>query len=280
MPIRDHRQQGFSLIELMIAMVLGLAIIAAVGTLSINASRSYRKLNEAGEQIENGRYALNTLRNEIEHAGFLGAYSYRVDKYSPCGNQPSNGFINYPICLKDTELIVTRASTSLACEYKYDQSLDKCVVPAEKIGNCNLTTTKTYLSSTPSSFEILSGCSSADEKCTPKPMKGRCAGLREYQTKRYFIKEKTLQRSLGTLSPEPIIDGVEKMSFKIGLDNPETPDGLQDGAMIEPEETTDWSKVISVLVTLNTCSPPRQGEPCPTFTQTIHLANPSGMMAQ
>ena len=61
MPIRDHRQQGFSLIELMIAMVLGLAIIAAVGTLSINASRSYRKLNEAGEQIENGRYALNTL---------------------------------------------------------------------------------------------------------------------------------------------------------------------------------------------------------------------------
>ena len=73
---RLQSQQGLSLVELMISMVLGLAIVAAVGTLSVNALRSYRALSQASEQIENGRYALKIIRDDLEHAGFWGAFGW------------------------------------------------------------------------------------------------------------------------------------------------------------------------------------------------------------
>ena len=68
-------QRGFSLIELMIALVLGLGVVAAVATLSLNATGSYRALNQSGQKIENGRYAMSILKDDLEHAGFFGRYS-------------------------------------------------------------------------------------------------------------------------------------------------------------------------------------------------------------
>ena len=68
-------QRGFSLIELMIALVLGLGVVAAVATLSLSATGSYRALNQSGQKIENGRYAMSILKDDLEHAGFFGRYS-------------------------------------------------------------------------------------------------------------------------------------------------------------------------------------------------------------
>ena len=70
-----HGQRGFSLIELMIALVLGLGVVAAVATLSLNATGSYRALNQSGQKIENGRYAMSIIKDDLEHAGFFGRYS-------------------------------------------------------------------------------------------------------------------------------------------------------------------------------------------------------------
>lgn len=59
----------------MIALALGLTVVAAVATLSLNATRSYRALNQSGQKIENGRYAMSILKDDVEHAGFFGVYS-------------------------------------------------------------------------------------------------------------------------------------------------------------------------------------------------------------
>ncbi len=65
-------QRGLSLIELMIAMVLGLLIMTAIGSLFIASSRSHTELQKSASQIENGRYAIETITEDLKHAGFYG----------------------------------------------------------------------------------------------------------------------------------------------------------------------------------------------------------------
>ena len=69
---RSH-EKGISLIEMMIAMTLGLLVIGAMTTIFINNSQARRELDKAAQQLENGRYAIQLLRDEISMAGFYDA---------------------------------------------------------------------------------------------------------------------------------------------------------------------------------------------------------------
>lgn len=70
------RASGFSLIELMIAMLIGLIILNGVVTLVINSKRSHLD-NQAVSQIqENARFALDTLSRELRIAGYVGCMPF------------------------------------------------------------------------------------------------------------------------------------------------------------------------------------------------------------
>lgn len=73
------RQGGLSLIELMIAMVLSLIIVAALSELYVNLSRSNQEMSKTNSQIENARFAMQFLQNDIVHAGFWGDFTPEFD---------------------------------------------------------------------------------------------------------------------------------------------------------------------------------------------------------
>ncbi|MDD4911721.1 MAG: PilW family protein [Sideroxydans sp.] len=65
-------EAGFSLIEMMISITIGLMIIAAlVGVLTSN-SRSAKTNDRTSELQSNGRFALDHLKRELRHAGYRG----------------------------------------------------------------------------------------------------------------------------------------------------------------------------------------------------------------
>ncbi|MES2636727.1 MAG: prepilin-type N-terminal cleavage/methylation domain-containing protein, partial [Pseudomonadota bacterium] len=68
-------QGGVSLIELMVAITIGLIITAALGALFLGISRTNEEMAKANSQIENGRFAMQLLQADIVHAGFWGDYS-------------------------------------------------------------------------------------------------------------------------------------------------------------------------------------------------------------
>lgn len=68
------RQGGFGLVELMIAMLIGLVIIAALVTLFVNTSGNNRELARANSMIENGRFAIKVLEADLGHAGYWGGH--------------------------------------------------------------------------------------------------------------------------------------------------------------------------------------------------------------
>ncbi|MES2500923.1 MAG: PilW family protein [Pseudomonadota bacterium] len=72
-------QGGVSLIELMVAITIGLIITAALGALFLGISRTNEEMAKANSQIENGRFAMQLLQADIVHAGFWGDYSPQFD---------------------------------------------------------------------------------------------------------------------------------------------------------------------------------------------------------
>lgn len=67
-----RRQVGLSLIELMIGMAIGLVLLAALGSLYVSSSKARAEFNKTSEQVENGRYALDSIARDVEMAGFWG----------------------------------------------------------------------------------------------------------------------------------------------------------------------------------------------------------------
>ena len=74
----DHaprRQRGVTLVELMIALAIGLLVTVAMLKVYVDASRMYR-FNEGLARVqENGRFALEFIRRDARVAGFWGCYS-------------------------------------------------------------------------------------------------------------------------------------------------------------------------------------------------------------
>jgi type IV pilus assembly protein PilW len=93
-----QRVRGFSLIELLVGLAIGLIVVAALLVLFANASSTGQNLARSSTQIENGRYVSELLREDIRLAGFFGempdstgAISYTNP--SPCLTTPT-GFVN------------------------------------------------------------------------------------------------------------------------------------------------------------------------------------------
>lgn len=68
---RQARQQGFTIVELMIAMVLGLLLALAMGQLFVGNKQSYRYQDALSRIQENGRFALERLSRDARMAGQL-----------------------------------------------------------------------------------------------------------------------------------------------------------------------------------------------------------------
>jgi len=70
-----RRQAGLSLVELMISITIGLLLLAGVAALISQQSGASAELEKSSRQIENGRYAMQVLKEDIQLAGYYGEYS-------------------------------------------------------------------------------------------------------------------------------------------------------------------------------------------------------------
>jgi type IV pilus assembly protein PilW len=139
------RSGGFSLVELMIASTLGLLILSTMVTVFVSTTRSRDEVDKANQQIENGRFAIEMLREDIQLAAFYGDYmpsSVTFTTPDPCttilanmgftiGNVPV-GIYGYsesdatPSCVANrksgTDIIVVRRTSTV--QLKIDANED------------------------------------------------------------------------------------------------------------------------------------------------------------
>jgi type IV pilus assembly protein PilW len=70
-----RRPRGFSIVELMVSLTIGLILMTLLAIVFSNASRAQKEITASGQQIENGRYAIDLLSDDARHAGFYGYFS-------------------------------------------------------------------------------------------------------------------------------------------------------------------------------------------------------------
>ena len=64
--------QGFSLVELMVALVIGMLIMAAVMAVMVNNNRNYITTDSMARLQENARFAMEFITKDLRRAGYLG----------------------------------------------------------------------------------------------------------------------------------------------------------------------------------------------------------------
>jgi type IV pilus assembly protein PilW len=83
--LRRSESRGFTLVELMIALTLGLLIVAGVTSLFMGMRASYSFQEGLSRVQENGRFAIQTLSRELRMSGFAGCTNNITNWLDPTG---------------------------------------------------------------------------------------------------------------------------------------------------------------------------------------------------
>ncbi len=79
---KNQRAKGFNLVELLIAMALGLLITGSLVTLYSDLTYNSGEMRKITQQIENGRFAVQLLQKNLTHAGFWDGYVPQYDDFT------------------------------------------------------------------------------------------------------------------------------------------------------------------------------------------------------
>lgn len=263
---------GVSIVELMIAVTLGLLILAALASIFASSSAARNEIERNSRQIENGRYAIEVLSEELRLAGFYGELN--TSQVNPplmlpdvCSTDPNapDGWkkairmavygwdegLGVPPCVplanhkpRTDVLVVRRAATceagTVGCEpmevNKPYLQVSRCapeqVVTAYELGMTG------------------AGWGLRLKNCTAP------AGLRRYIVRIFFIAmDNGLGQPIPTLkrldfdgtrfSETPLVEGIEELNFEYGIDwGPvvgalAAPDGRPEGYTTDPNTYVD-----------------------------------------
>jgi type IV pilus assembly protein PilW len=272
-----HASRGFSLIELMIGVALGLVILAALTTFFVSSSATRSEIERTSRQIENGRFAIDALRNEIHLAGFfaeiqqtgvtwqmpdpcgvtLADMGFRLDPAPPLLPLPISGYAAdaaIPGCLTDwvkgTDVLVIRrlhteaipAASAVGAQFYFQPS--RC---------------RTDSNLKPWAFDSGGNAGVFDlHKVDCKTV----AELYRYRVTVFYLRSWSftpgevpniptlvkVELDGGVMNVIPIVEGIQDMRFEYGLDTTGdgTPDEFRRCDTAKPCTPDDWINVTTV----------------------------------
>jgi type IV pilus assembly protein PilW len=264
-PRLRRAQHGFTLAELMIAMTIGLLILAGMTTLFVNTSKAQGEIEKANRQIENGRYAVSMLSDDLRNAGYYGEFDPTVLAVPAALPDPclltvaalkdalplhvqgiDNAAAGALGCLSDlragTDIVVLRHTRTCVAG---DSSCDP-VSAGGPFLQASLCSNPTELESGNSADQYALGVDTSTldrhkRDCTQVPGSGTLAPVRRFQTNIYFVANNdnpndgipTLKRGeLGVsggvlrITIVPLVEGIDNLQLEYGIDTND--DGVPD----------------------------------------------------
>ena len=287
------RQAGLTLIELMISITVGLFLVAGLATLIANQSGTRAEIDKSGRMIESGRYALQTLVQDLQLAGYWGELSIIPTAPAalpdPCATAVADIQPALPLHLqgKSDVIVATLATEPITCVTNQLANTDVLVIrrtDTQEIPLASAVAGQVYVQTglTPSGMglEYRMGTGSDTSVFTLKKKDGTAASLRKVLIHIYYVSQcsepvanscagadggtpiPTLKRmELGVAAGNPamtavsIAEGIENLQIDYGVDTDN--DGVPDGDYTNGAAlgVSDWPNVMSVKVNLLAKSP-------------------------
>lgn len=284
---RIGSQHGLSLVELMIAVVIGLLVLLALSSIFLSSNRSSIEMRKSTQQQENGRYASQLLYDDLMLAGYLSEFdaspltspaavpdicatdTVELLDGLPLHVQGINNAATTPACLADlktgTDIIVVRRASAcvvgsadcaafLAGAPHFQASL---CTPIDGSGSelAHAASNNADYAAHHFAFStVLADFTRRKTSCGTTQ-----ADIHRYLVHIYFVANNneagdgipTLKRAeIGAagFSIVPLVDGIENMQVEYGVDA--TTDGMPDSYTSTPTSAEDWRGTMGARVHL------------------------------
>ena len=261
----SQQQSGFSMVELLIAVALGIVLSWAILDVTLNSSRTARELELTSEMVENGRYLTNLLSRELQLAGFYGrlenyfddSVTAQPDYCTGVSSASLRDGMNYPVFGLDGVAAGTTTCNGDVLLSGSDVLLIRRADTTSVNSTAGLDTNQHYLQETVTAAILDTGANSGNFALREKD-DATVAAIREYHQDIYFVDTDNVFNRLslikGAYVPEPLVEGVDDFQLVYGIDR--SGDGVAnaDGsnpAFVElPASASEWEDVVSVKVFL------------------------------
>ena len=281
--------EGFSLVELMVALALGSIILVALAALFYSSTVARKETDKSSQQIENGRYAMQLLTDDLRNAGYLAEFDPTTlgtpaPPLDPCAT--AIGTLNTaipihvqgvddvaggttPSCITDVKLgtdviVIRRASTCVRGTANCDSAVAN--MPYFQASLCGGTTE--LGSATNTDYFVLALEGSPSPYVKHKKNCTAIADVRRFRTHIYFVANNdvgsdgipTLKRAelgAGAFTIVPLVEGIDNLQLEYGIDT--TGDGVPDAWTADPSIynscagvacMTNWRNVVAVRLNL------------------------------
>lgn len=299
-PVTSSRatMRGFTLVELMVGIAIGLVLMAGLGLMFANTSQSGSELNKSIRQIENGRYAVQLLEDDMAHAGFYGELPLDGINYGPkpsdlqdlCG---ATGHQGWDAATSRAPLPILGLSKDDSANCLANRLAGTPAFVIHHIGNdaapiapASATTGMAYVQTSRCSKDVDPGNPSlaafAVAATAPASFPFRSldcttpSPVRPYIARIYYIAScsecsgsgadttptlKMAELRGNSMTVIPLVEGIEQMVLEYGVDTAGTGNASSFGIA---SSTTDWGNIVAVRVHLLS----RTTEPSPGFTDS------------
>lgn len=288
-------QRGFSLIELMVALLLGLLLMSGIVAVYLESKRGWAHDEAIARVQENGRYALRLLSREIAMAGFYGGATETEAITSPAVSDCQTWLLNPDEVIEVYNKADTNAPAAFnSCFAATDVKADTDILAIRRAsdqpliddgewepGFTALTATQYYLNTISdglgtAAVELGSALTS---KIGTLVAPGSTADVWAYQSRIYYIGAENGVPSLCVRSAQNtdqtcLVNGIESLQVELGVDTDGDgiPDEFVSDRVADAAGALDADTVLSMRVHLlvRSIEPVRSS---PTDSRTWNLGD-------
>lgn len=223
--LRSNRQKGLSIVELLVAMVIGLLLMTGVVQVFFTSKQTYSSNEAASRLQENGRFALEFIAQSVRMGGYLEAAN---SKKSP------------PLAIASTTCAATNVCSSQGAGSASDTlgvALQPRLVEGER-RDCRGNVLTGASANNDAIINHFAVVTPADDPAKPN----------EIPTGSLTCKAWNLGQStwVGNASPLALVEGIDALQVQYGLGTGTSADGVRQ--YVSADRVNNWNNVVAIRV--------------------------------
>ena len=246
-----HRQRGFSILELMVSMALGLLVLAAVFVSSAGMVVASRQQRAASVMTDDALLALSLIRRDLLMAGYVHPVLINASQFSAVNST----VLSRPVFGCSTLFVDNSAAVATGT----------CKPSSSTPSTSTSTSTSTKITSDAieinfeasqgsvdlSSDNKLTGCQGSELKDDQGNVPSAAADVstRLPTSHRYYVKDLTLSCATAGRTGQALVPNVETLQITYGVSSGwqiDQPDKRRPVRYVDATQVTNWADVVAV----------------------------------
>lgn len=260
----------------MVGLTIGLILLAGLSYMFLDSSRARAELDKSMQQLENGRYAMQLLKEELRLAGYYGpSYEFGATPVAapdPCATDTASLKAAMPVAVQGYRQPSTNPISTCLADANFTTNNDILVIRRAQTVTTTVASANAaaiYLQANGESVVLDVGANTANFTLQSK---GATTPIRPFVVRIYFVSPcdvpasgsnctgntddsgvpiptlKRLELTPSGWQVVPLVQGVERFAVEYGVDG--NSDGAPDSYVGTVAGATDWGNVVTVRIHL------------------------------